>query len=88
VFIKATAVLAAVFVLLAIVTAWYMRHHATDVFRESEPAPVKAPAEEGGETTGTPGTDAGTDAGKTPEAGGGEAAPAEEGTETPAGTAP
>jgi preprotein translocase subunit SecG len=48
VFIKTTAVIGAIFFVLAIVTALYMRYHGGSIFSENEPAPAKAPAEPGG----------------------------------------
>jgi len=47
VFVKTTAVLGAVFFLLALVTAWYMQHFGGGLFPEGEPPPAKAPAAPG-----------------------------------------
>jgi len=55
IFIKATAVLGAIFFLLSIATAWVM--HPEEGEAPPEPAPAEAPAEPGG-AEGTPGDEA------------------------------
>ena len=47
VFIKATAVLGAIFFILAIVTALLVRHQQSALWSAEEPAPAEAPAEPG-----------------------------------------
>ena len=47
VFIKATAVLGAIFFILAVVTALVMRYQQSALWSAEEPAPAEAPAEPG-----------------------------------------
>jgi preprotein translocase subunit SecG len=57
VFIKATAVLGAIFFILAVVTALVMRYQQSSLWSAEEPAPAEAPAEPGtgpGETPAAP----------------------------------
>jgi preprotein translocase subunit SecG len=57
VFIKATAVLGAIFFILAVVTALVMRYQQSALWSAEEPAPAEAPAEPGtgpGETPAAP----------------------------------
>ena len=74
VFIKVTAVLGAIFFILAVVTALLMRYQQSSLWTAEEPAPAEAPAEPG------------TGPGETPEAPPAqvpEAPPAETPAETP-----
>jgi preprotein translocase subunit SecG len=82
VFIKATAVLGAIFVVLSLLTAWLMHRQQTAPFEEASPPPVQAPAEEGtgaGAPAGQPAAPpAGASESESPAAGGdsGATAPA------------
>ena len=77
VFIKATAVLGAIFVVLAILTAWLMHKQQTALLEEAAPPPAQVPAEEGSggpapsaSETPSEAPAAGAEAGATGQAGG------------------
>jgi preprotein translocase subunit SecG len=78
VFIKATAVLGAIFFILAVVTALVMRYQQSALWSAEEPAPAEAPAEPGTGPAETP---------EAPSAQIPEAPPAETPPETPAAPA-
>lgn len=62
VFIKVTAVLGAIFFILAVVTALVMRYQQSQLWSAEEPAPAEAPAEPGtgpGETPAAPASESG-----------------------------
>jgi len=65
VFIKATAVLGAIFFILAVVTALVMRYQQSALWSAEEPAPAEAPAAPSGESGGA----AAPETPKTPDSG-------------------
>jgi len=72
VFIKVTAVLGAIFFVLAIVTALMMRHQQSALWSTEEPVPAEAPAEPGtgpGERPAAPPAETPAETPKTPDSG-------------------